>query len=196
MRDPKQYEAFTPLKTGRAFRRSTVAEDLERDDDGRLVYAWKPDTGVIIATDEHRLVKDGVIQADESWTRTVDAVTGKPVVLHRGSVRWNEHRKRWILIATETFGSPSFLGEVWYSEADKPEGPFKKAVKIVTHDKYSFYNPTQHAFFDRKGGRYIHFEGTYTRTFSGAKTPTPRYDYNQVMYRLDLEDARLAKVRR
>jgi hypothetical protein len=27
--------------------------------------------------------------------------------------------------------------------------------------------------------------------FSGTKTPTPRYDYNQVMYRLDLADERL-----
>ena len=34
----------------------------------------------------------------------------------------------------------------------------------------------------------IFFEGTYTTTFSGNDDPTPRYDYNQVMYRLDLAD--------
>jgi hypothetical protein len=62
----------------------------------------------------------------------------------------------------------------------------------VTHDKYSFYNPTQHAFFDEAGGRVIYFEGTYTHTFSGHPVPTPRYDYNQIMYRLDLSDPRLA----
>ncbi len=28
-------------------------------------------------------------------------------------------------------------------------------------------------------------------TFSAAKTPTPRYNYNQIMYRLDLADPRL-----
>ena len=37
----------------------------------------------------------------------------------------------------------------------------------------------------------IFFEGTYTTSFSGNTDPTPRYDYNQVMYRLDLSDPRL-----
>ncbi len=38
----------------------------------------------------------------------------------------------------------------------------------------------------------LDFEGAYTATFSGNKDPTPRYDYNQVMYQLDLSDERLA----
>jgi hypothetical protein len=37
----------------------------------------------------------------------------------------------------------------------------------------------------------IFFEGSYTTTFSDGAQPTPRYDYNQIMYRLDLDDARL-----
>ena len=86
----------------------------------------------------------------------------------------------------------SFLGEVWYAEADTPLGPWVYARKIVTHDDYSFYNPKQHPIFDQDGGRIIFFEGTYTTTFSGNKDPTPRYDYNQVMYQLDLADPRLA----
>ena len=40
-------------------------------------------------------------------------------------------------------------------------------------------------------GEMICFEGTYTHTFSGNPHPTPRYDYNQVMYRLELGDERL-----
>jgi hypothetical protein len=36
------------------------------------------------------------------------------------------------------------------------------------------------------GGRTIHFEGTYTNDFSGNPYKTPRYNYNQVLYRLDL----------
>jgi hypothetical protein len=32
----------------------------------------------------------------------------------------------------------------------------------------------------------------YTAAFSGSKDPTPRYDYKQVMYQLDLTDERLA----
>ena len=118
-------------------------------------------------------------------------LTGKTVLAHGGSVAWNEYRRRWIMIAVEMMGS-SFLGEVWYAEADTPLGPWVYARKIVTHDDYSFYNPKHHPMFDQEGGRVIYFEGTYTTTFSGNKDPTPRYDYNQVMYQLDLSDERLA----
>ena len=38
----------------------------------------------------------------------------------------------------------------------------------------------------------IYFEGTYTDTYSGVKDLTPRYNYNQLMYRLDLSDPRLS----
>ena len=61
----------------------------------------------------------------------------------------------------------------------------------MTHDKYTFYNPAQHPFFAQAGGRYIFFEGTYTEEFSGNPVATPRYNYNQIMYRLDLADPRL-----
>ena len=67
-------------------------------------------------------------------------------------------------------------------------------MKIVTHDRYSFYNPAQHAFFDEDGGRLIHFEGTYSHTFSGRENRTPHYDYNQILYRLDLADPRLREA--
>ena len=103
---------------------------------------------------------------------------------------WNDYRQKWIMIAVQIGGS-SLLGEVWYSEADQPQGPWPLACKIVTHKDYSFYNPRHHPYFDQSGGRLIYFEGTYADTFSGAKFPTPRYNYNQVMYRLDLADPRL-----
>jgi len=46
-----------------------------------------------------------------------------------------------------------------------------------------------------ESGRYIYFEGTYSSTFEGKVEPTPRYDYNQMMYRMDLADERLAAAR-
>ncbi|MHC4332150.1 MAG: hypothetical protein ACYSWW_29005, partial [Planctomycetota bacterium] len=92
------------------------------------------------------------------------------------------------MITVQQFGNSSALGEVWYAEADTPVGPWAYARKIVTHNKYTFYNPMQHPYFDQDGGRVIYFEGTYAHTFSGsAKNPTPRYDYNQIMYRLNLD---------
>ena len=129
---------------------------------------------------------------DEALLNLRDVETGKTVLAHGGSVYWNAYRGRWVMIAVESSGSTSFLGEIWYAEADTPLGPWVYARKVVTHDKYSFYNPKQHPMFDKDGGRIIFFEGTYTTTFSGNDDPTPRYDYNQVMYRLDLSDGRLA----
>ena len=76
-------------------------------------------------------------------------------------------------------------------EAPAPEGPWRRAVKILTHDRYSFYNPKQHPYWAREGGRVIYLEGTYTASFSGNPRHTPRYDYNQLLYRLDLGGIRL-----
>ena len=99
-----------------------------------------------------------------------DVVTKKSVKAHRGTVQWNAFRQKWIAIFVEQGGS-SPLGEVWYAESAAPEGPWTDCVKIVTHDRYSFYNPKQHPYFDQEGGRVIYFEGTYTHTFSGNPQP-------------------------
>jgi hypothetical protein len=115
---------------------------------------------------------------------------GAEVNIHTASIRWNEWRNRWVLVGIQSGGKndPSAFGEVWYSESTSLEGPWVKAVKIATHPGYTFYNPVHHAIFDSEGGRMIWFEGTYTKEFSGNPTPTPRYDYNQLMYKLDLKD--------
>jgi hypothetical protein len=104
---------------------------------------------------------------------------------------WNAYRSAWSLIVLEAGGQSSYLGEVWYAEADRPEGPWIYARKVVTHDKYSFYNPRLHPYFAKDGGRVLYFEATYTQSFSGNPDRTPRYDYNQIMYRLDLSDSRM-----
>jgi hypothetical protein len=88
-------------------------------------------------------------------------------------------------------GDSSLIGEIWYAEADSLEGPWLHAAKIITHEKYDFYNPRQHPVFQKENGRIIYLEGTYTHTFAGNPRPTPRYEYNQIMYKLDLSDSRL-----
>ena len=179
--DPASYEAWTCA--GKMVPR--------RKPDGALDFAWRKDTPPIESQEEAKWVKTGLIKPDECRVLPEDVATKDRVSLHEGSVCWNEFRKRWVLIAVQQFGKPSFLGEVWYAESTSPTGPWKHAVKIVTHDKYSFYNPAQHAFFDEDGGRTIYFEGTYSFTFSGRTQRTPHYDYNQILYRLDLADPRL-----
>lgn len=120
--------------------------------------------------------------------RLLDVETGAVVAIHNSSVYWNAWKRKWVMIALQAFGR-SPLGEVWYTEADTVLGPWTWARRVVTHDDYSFYNVKQHPYF--ADGSSIYFEGTYTSMFSGAKKKTPRYDYNQVMYRLDLADGRL-----
>lgn len=118
------------------------------------------------------------------------------VLLHSGSVFFNAWRQRWVMIAVATGSeknSPSFLGEVWYSEAVTPQGPFRRAVKVATHPGQSFYNPCHHPFLDEDGGKRIYFEGTYCNTFTSSPA-TPRYNYNQLMYRLDLDQPALRRV--
>jgi len=185
--DVDQYEAWTPLKDGTDLESAVV----DRDAAGRIRYAWRRGTPALDQPRQDALIAAGKLKPHEAWTQLRDVDSGKPVLAHAGSVYWNEYRGRWITIRCESLGT-SVLGETWYAEADTPLGPWVYARKIVTHDRYSFYNPKQHPEFDEDGGRILYFEGTYTSTFSGTTDPTPRYDYNQIMYRLNLADERLA----
>ena len=188
--DVSQYEGFTCLTPGS---RASSAK-VERDTSGKVVWGWKRDTAAITWSLQESLRKQQQLRPDEVWLKLTDVDSGKIIEAHRGSVTWNEHRKRWALITTQIRGTTSMLGEVWYSEANQPEGPWIKAKKIVTHDKYSFYNPKQHPQFNAENGRFVFFEGTYTQSFSGNTDATPRYEYNQMMYRLDLDSPQLSTV--
>lgn len=117
---------------------------------------------------------------------------GKEVKPHRGGVAWNSYRKRWVTVFTQHFGEPSFLGELWYAEADTLFGKWGDAVKVLSHPDYSFYNPRLHPRFTEEGSPILLFEGTYTKQFSGTKVPTAKYDYNQILYRLDLDDPKIS----
>lgn len=185
---PERYEAFTCLVAGARFDAAEPA--LDRGADGAIRWGWKPDTDAVSAAQWRELVREGHVTADAARVHLTDVETGNAVRPHGGSLCWNPFVGKWIAIVLEAFGR-SPLGEVWYAEADSPTGPWRRARRIVTHDRYSFYNVTQHPCFDAEGGRYVYFEGTYTKAFSGSEHATPRYDYNQIMYRLDLADERL-----
>ena len=121
--------------------------------------------------------------AENTW---LDFETGGGLKLF-ASVQWNDCRKRWIGIVQGEKND----GQVWYAEADTPVGPWVYATRIVTHGKYIYYWPVQHPVFDQDGGRVIYFEGTYTNLYGVSPVTTPRYEYNQLMYRLSLDDPRL-----
>jgi hypothetical protein len=188
------YESYTCLKPATRYADKNQTQ-LDRDAAGHLVWAWKKNTPPLNPKEQEELIKAGKMKREESPFRLQDVDGGKLILLNNCSCHWNDYRKCYIMIASESFGA-TMLGEVWYSEADRPEGPWVQARKIITHankkgDAHDFYNPVHHPFFDQYKGRVIYLEGSYVNTFSGNPHPTPYYEYNQIMYRLDLSDPRL-----
>ena len=210
LRDRAAYESWTcreELAGDNPTPEQLAASLPVRDSAGKLVWNWRK-APPVTQHDERRWVKQSLMAIDEAKYLPLDmsqdqngklgsdAHRRRSVEMHSGTVFFNSHRNRWVMIAIEQAwdkDSPSFLGEVFYSEADSPQGPYQKAMKIATHPKQSFYNPCHHPFFDQNNGRTIYFEGTYCNTFTNSPA-TPRYNYNQLMYRLDLGDARIVEV--
>ena len=191
--DLSAYEGFTCLKDGTAY--TKAGPPLDRDAAGKLIWKWRKNTAPLSVKELDELIASRAIQRDESPFGLLNAEDGKPIRLHgASSVYWNEYRRKWVMIGGQE-GGDSYLGEIWFAEANAPEGPWVHARKVATHaktnDNQDLYNPVQHPYFAQEGGKLIYFEGTYVNTFSGNPSPTPLYDYNQLMYRLDLSDPRL-----
>jgi len=180
--DPAEYESYTCLKAGTKY--SKENPNIDRDVHGKLIWDWKKNTDAINLARQKELFAAGKITADEKWLHFQNLAGGEELDFRRGSVFWNNYRQRWILIVQKD------IGEIWYSEGDTPTGPWVFAQKLLTHDQY-FYNPVHHPFFDQQNGRVIYFEGTYTNIFNANPVIKPRYEYNQLMYRLRLDDPRL-----
>lgn len=174
--DPSTYETFSPYL-------DAAATQIDRDDDGRARYHWRSG-GIPYASRDAALEPIDALDGDFA-----DVVTGTTFEAHgNGSTEHNDHTGRWLRLVTPAWA----LGETWLALSDTPMGPWAYATHVVTHEQYTFYNPRHHVLFDGDHGRRIHFEATYTNTFSGNPDRTPRYDYNQVMYGVDLDRPELA----
>jgi hypothetical protein len=181
-----------------------------RDATGRLLWSWRR-TPPLTQAEEERWLNRGLISGDECSFLPADHSPSPPrsgptsgrhdvaqrrIRFHNGTVRFNPSRNRWIVIGNQmglNESSDSFLGEVYYSEAESPQGPFRKAIRVATHPGQSFYNPCHHDLLDSDGGRFIHFEGTYCNTFTSSPAK-PRYNYNQLLYRVDLRSPQIRLV--
>jgi hypothetical protein len=183
--DQSTYETLTCLAAGTGERPESTK--VERDENGLPVWQWKRGTVGHPRSLHAKWEREESIPTGGDIRELCDFSTGKAIEAHRGSISWNAFRRRWIIV----FGQALALGEIWYADAPTPWGPWGYTTKIVTHERYSFYNPRHHPMFDQDHGRTIFFEGTYTNTFSGNPDKTPRYDYNQIMYQLDLANPRL-----
>ena len=158
---------------------------VRRDRSGRPLFSWVQG-GVPCHPSQQKILRQaGLLKRDESWLQLTEVGSGKTSPDFSGSISWNNFRKRWVMI------SQGHTGEIWYAESDTFAGPWLYARRVVEHDTYNFYNPVHHRWFDRNGGQTIYFEGTYTSFFTRDGYKTPRADYNQVMYRLDLSHPHL-----
>ena len=185
--------AHTRVRATLAAMRDPAAYETLRYDAAAGDWQWQTAAAPTTQEDEKKLLADKQMPAEKARYQLRSAADGAEVSLHTASIQWNAWLKRYVLTGVAMGGkdSPSVLGELWYAASDSIQGPWKQAVKIASHPRYSFYNPIHHGFFDREEGRVIYIEGTYTKEFSGNPLPTMRYDYNQLMYRLDLGDPRL-----
>ena len=118
--DPRQYEAFTPLKPGTIYDKAATAA-IDRDAGGKVVWGWKSGAEPITQEQERELIACGKLApADAHFQLT--GPDGGPVRLHSGSFAWNDYRRKWIMIGMQVDGT-SFLGEVWYAQAPARPGP-------------------------------------------------------------------------
>ena len=167
------------------------AYEAYRFDETAKEWRWQKDQLPTSQDDEQKLLRSGTMPPDQARYALKDA-QGSLVRLHGAGIRPLEGGKRYVLIGEEIGDgkAPSFLGEIWIAVASSPLGPWTKAIKVASHPHYTFYNPVVHD--DLAGGLY--FEGTYCREFSGNPLATARYDYNQVIYQVDLNEPRLQDV--
>jgi hypothetical protein len=160
---------------------------LAKNADGSLAYAWTPGA---TAVTQAALKSLSIAPAQGLDGHLTDLDGGSNVAVAHQSSTWNDYRKRFSAVVQQQFGT-SLLGETWYAEGDTPLGPWVYARKVVTHDDgYTFYNPDIVPYFSEAGGRILFFDATYTSSYTSL-VPTPRYNYNEIMYRLDLDDPRL-----
>jgi len=184
--DPGRYESYTCLKSGAKL--DMENPPLERDATGKLVCGWKHDADWLTGDRERALLTRGLIDIAHANFPLLNTKTGKPTGARADSVAWNRYRNKWILLSKDN-------GTVYYSEADQPQGPWVKAVPVSSQLPYRLYNVARHPFFDSADGRFIYYEGTFIHKLSQTDVVVPDYDYNNLVYRLDLSDPRLEAAR-
>lgn len=188
------YESVTDLSAYEGLTCYTADGSLDRGENGRPRFAWRRGVEPISRDQIKRLISAGELKPEEAPFALTDVETGEPVRVATGSIGWNPFLEKWTLVFCQQ-GGDSYLGEVWFATANAPEGPWVACRKVATHARdrqdMDLYNVKQHPPLMREGGRYVYFEGTFVNTFSNSDVTVPYYNYNQLMYRLDLSDPRL-----
>jgi len=190
--EPAVYEVFTPLCHAEA---SPVCgtDGVERDLDGTPMYRWR--AGGAPVTSDH--VEAGLLEPDEVIFGKLRGIRPKSdgwrVGFDVNQGAYNEFRGRFIRMVPAVQTKPEGISlAIYYAEADTPMGPWVHARRVLTVPQ-TMYTVSHLQFFDREDGR-IFFVGTHSNSFGFGSLdppPIPRYEYNQLMHALDLDDPRV-----
>ena len=182
MVDRASYEVFTPFLDANNTQLDRVGNTLQ--------YKWRKG-GSGLSKIDAAITGAGLDAGQALDGHMRSFADGGGIGMASTSLSWNEYRGRFVMIGQHKYGTPSVFGEIWYAEADTPMGPWVDARKVVSHNNYTFYNPYTHPYLSPDKGKTVYFEATYTSSFSTAPVITPLYNYNQMMYRVDVDDAQL-----
>jgi hypothetical protein len=188
------WESLTPLLSG---------SDMNNPKIDPKGWGWKKGMPVFHQSDETTLIAKGIMPLSQARMQIVDSITKKPVVVDSGVVHWNAFLKKYILV----FGN----GQLYLAMSDSMTGPWNTAVVIAQHEDThsSCYNSIQVSALSDATERNIYVACSYTSMWSNdapaAGIPNvwstclfgqnahqncapvvPRYEYNNLVYRLDL----------
>lgn len=178
------YEALTNPSEYQALVRAPKTGDLH----------WQTANPPVTQADERSLIAAKQMKKEDARMQLQDSSGGGTVTVSSADVAWNAYRKRWVMIASGSAGLGGAGHALWYAESDKAEGPWKLAMKVADEAGTSLDDPSLHPFFDQDGGRWIYFEATVSASTGPSAMRVPRYEQNQMMFRLDLSEERLAPV--
>jgi len=140
-------------------------------------YTWQQSRPPMSQREESTWIAEGSISQPRTQVR--DHNSQKPVPVQESSIEWNPHHRCYVMIAS------SVDGDVWFCESRHLEGPWENAIRIISAEPGRCSSPVQHPFMNQDGGRIIWFETAL------LDSGLPRYDRNELMHRLDLDDPRL-----
>ena len=187
--DPGACEAFTCLAARNAAR---AAEARPRGGRRSALCLEEEHPARARRTAGRSWSRRALLKPDEALLNLRDVVTGKTVLAHGGSVYWNEYRRRWVMIAVEIVGSlvpgRGLVRRGRHAARPlglRPQGRHPRRLQLLQSQAASAVRPARAAGSSSS-------RGLTPRPSRATKDPTPRYDYNQVMYQLDLADPRLA----
>jgi hypothetical protein len=142
---------------------ASTTPTLAQNADGTLNYAWLKG-GKAVTHDE---IEAAHVALDQELDgHLTDVVTGAHVQVANGS-------------SNSAFSS----SQMW--------NDYRKRFSAIIQEEYgqTFLGESWYAEADTPLGP---FDATYTKTYSSAPVATPRCDYNEMMYRIDLDDAEMA----